>query len=59
MDKAKKFFTSPEGAQAGGGALHFMENSYRYSREGFMTYDGTNHTFNLAYEILVRRVHRA
>ena len=33
--------------------------SYRHSREGFMAYDSTNNTFNLAYEILAWKVHRA
>jgi CRISPR-associated protein Cas1 len=36
-----------------------MKNPYRHSREGFMAYDGMNNTFNLAYEILARKVHRA
>jgi CRISPR-associated protein Cas1 len=36
-----------------------MENPYRHSREGFMAYDGTNNIFNLAYEILAWKVHRA
>jgi CRISPR/Cas system-associated endonuclease Cas1 len=36
-----------------------MENPYRHSREGFMTYDGTSNTYNLAYEILAWKVHKA
>jgi CRISPR-associated endonuclease Cas1 len=28
-------------------------------REGFMAYDGTNNTFNLAYEFLPCKIHRA
>jgi hypothetical protein len=36
-----------------------MENPYRHSREGFMAYDGTNNIFNLAYEILAWKIHRA
>jgi hypothetical protein len=32
-----------------------MENPYRYSREDFIAYDGTNNIFNLAYEILARK----
>jgi len=59
MDKAKKKIMYSEGAQAGGYALRCMENPYSHSREGFMAYDGTNNTFNLAYEILAWKVHRA
>jgi CRISPR-associated protein Cas1 len=36
-----------------------MENPYRHSWEGFMAYDGMNNTFNLAYEILAWKVHKA
>jgi CRISPR-associated protein Cas1 len=36
-----------------------MGNPYRHLREGFMAYDGTNNIFNLAYEFLAWKVHRA
>lgn len=37
----------------------FPEKIRPESREGFMAYDGTNNIFNLAYEILAWKVHRA
>ena len=39
--------------------MHFMENPYRHSWEGFMAYDGMNNLFNLAYEILAWKIHKA
>jgi CRISPR-associated protein Cas1 len=37
----------------------FPEKIRPESREGFMAYDGTNNIFNLAYEFLAWKVHRA
>jgi CRISPR-associated protein Cas1 len=37
----------------------FPEKIRPKSREGFMAYDGTNNIFNLAYEILAWKIHRA
>jgi len=37
----------------------FPEKIRPETREGFMAYDGTNNIFNLAYEILAWKVHRA
>jgi CRISPR-associated endonuclease Cas1 len=37
----------------------FPEKIRPESREGFMAYDGMNNTFNLAYEVLAWKVHKA
>jgi CRISPR-associated protein Cas1 len=37
----------------------FPEKIRPKSREGFMAYDGANNIFNLAYEILAWKIHRA
>lgn len=37
----------------------FPEKIRPINREGFMAYDGMNNTFNLAYEVLAWKVHKA